>query len=559
MAYIIPEQTFQGVEIPSIAFVDGLHYMKGTNTARPLYLWFDAGVYGAVFANKYIIVASAESGKRNLFSYTGYYESDAVTNFTLTSTATFDGKKVYYRQQLESAPDIDYSTVDPSDAVNNIDMPVRAVRQIAWLMVYGGYTGFSVTYDLINCVGDPDNPTIIPPNAVITNTYFTVNEGSYFGPDNCLIDGNGFPPENPVNFVWDWKTGNLKIGVITSDIVVRIYATDDPYSQDGESGEGGGHGDFDGDSDSIDIPPLPDLSAVDTGFITLFNPTTSQLQALANYMWSSLFDLDTFKKLFADPMSCILGLSIVPVNVPSGGTSNVTVGNISTGVSMTKASRQYVEVDCGTINVNEYWGAYLDYDPYTKAEIYLPYIGTHPLAVDDIMNKPVHVVYHVDVLSGACIAYVKCGDSVLYSFIGQCSSSIPITGNDWTNVINGVLSIAGAVGTMVATGGASAPMAASMIASTAVNSLKPTVEKSGALSGTGGVMGIQMPYLILTRPRQALPKDQNKFTGYPSFINVSMNSLSGYTEIESVHLDNVPATDSEINEIESILKSGVIF
>ena len=338
-----------------------------------------------------------------------------------------------------------------------------------------------------------------------------------------------------------------------------IPDTDDPYEKDGSSDEGGGEGDFDGDSDSVDIPPLPDLSAVDTGFIALFNPSVSQLQALANYMWSSGFDLDTFKKLFADPMSCILGLSIVPVNVPSGGSSAVVVGNISTGVSMPKASRQYVEVDCGTLNVNEYWGAYLDYDPYTKAELYLPYIGTHPIAVDDIMNKSVHVVYHVDILSGACIAYVKCGESVLYSFIGQCSSSIPITGNDWTNVINGVLGIAGAVGTMVATGGASAPYAVASIASTAVNSLKPTVEKSGSLSGTGGIMGIQKPYLILTRPRQALPARQNKFIGYPSFITVDISNLTGYTEIESVHLEGIPATDSELSEIESILKSGVIF
>lgn len=333
----------------------------------------------------------------------------------------------------------------------------------------------------------------------------------------------------------------------------------DPYSPGGGSGTGGGTGTFDGTGDDIEIPGLPTLSATDTGFITLFNPSAGQLKNLANYMWSNGFDLETFKKLFADPMDCILGLSIVPVAVPNGGASAVSVGNISTGVSMTKAASQYVEVDCGTLNIEEYWGAYLDYDPFTKAEIYLPYIGTHALAVDDIMGKSVHVVYHVDILSGACAAYVKCGGSVLYTFIGQCSSSIPVTGNDWTNVINGVLSIAGAVGSMVATGGASAPMAAATIASTAVNSMKPSVEKSGSMSGTGGMLGIQTPYIILTRPRQALPASQNKFTGYPSFITENLGSLSGYTEIESVHLVNISATESELSEIENLLKSGVLF
>ena len=241
-----------------------------------------------------------------------------------------------------------------------------------------------------------------------------------------------------------------------------------------------------------------------------------------------------------------------------GGQSVVTVGNIPTGVSMNKAGAQYVSVDCGTLNVNEYWGAYLDYDPFTKAEIYLPYIGSHPLAVDDIMGKAVHVVYHVDILSGACCAFVKCGSSVLYSFVGQCAASIPITGNDWTNVINGVMSIAASIGTMVATGGAAAPMAASAIASTAVNSMKPNVEKSGSMSGTGGMLGVQTPYLILTRPNQAVPKRQNEFIGYPSFITRKLSSLSGYTEIENIHLNGIPATEQELSEIESLLKGGVI-
>lgn len=335
-------------------------------------------------------------------------------------------------------------------------------------------------------------------------------------------------------------------------------ANDDPYAPGGNTWTGGGTGNFDGDTDDIGIPNLPTLSASSTGFLTLYNPSASQLRNLANYMWSGLFDLDTYKKIFADPMSCILGLSIVPVNVPSGGSANVMVGNIDTGISMTTASSQYVEVDCGSISVEEYWGSYLDYDPYTEIQIYLPYVGIHSLKADEVMGKSVTVKYHVDVLSGACIAYVKCGDSVLYSFLGQCASSIPITGSDWTNVINGMINIAGSIGSMVATGGASAPFALGSIASTAVNNMKPSVEKSGSLSGTGGLMGIQTPYLIITRPRQAIPEGQNRFIGYPSFITDFIANLKGYTEITEVHLENIHATSAELTEIESILKSGVL-
>lgn len=334
----------------------------------------------------------------------------------------------------------------------------------------------------------------------------------------------------------------------------------DPYEGGGISVIGGGTGNFDTSSESINIPGLPATTAVSTGFLTLFNPTTANLRDLASYMWANpLFDLSAWRKIFADPMGAILGLSIVPVSVPASGNAEVTVGNIPTGIQMPLVSSQYVVVDCGSIQVKEFWGGYLDYSPYTKAEIYLPYCGIHAIDIDDIMGKTVNVVYHIDILSGACCVYVKCDTAILYTFIGQCSSSIPITGDNWTNVINGVLSAAVSVGSMVATGGATAPMALPQLASTVTNSLKPSIEKSGAMGGTGGLLAYQYPYLIITRPRQALPENQNKYMGYPSFVTAELGSLKGYTEVEQVHLENINATDSELKEIETLLKNGVIF
>lgn len=334
---------------------------------------------------------------------------------------------------------------------------------------------------------------------------------------------------------------------------------DDPYDPGGGSGTGGGGGDFDNTSTPIDIPSLPTISAASTGFITLYNPSLSELNSLSSYLWSDLFEIDGWKKLFADPMDAILGLSIVPVSILSGGQREVKVGNIGTGINLTVAANQFIEVDCGTIDVNEYWGAYLDYEPYTQAQIFLPYIGTRPISVDDIMNKTVRVVYHVDILTGACCCFVKCGDSVLYTYNGQCSIPIPITSVNYTSVINGVINIAASVGSLIASGGATAPMALNTVATTAVNQMKPSIEKSGSISGSAGVLNMQTPYLILIRPRQALPSKQNEFIGYPSLITVQLTELSGYTEVQSIHLENIPATQEELAEIQSLLEGGVIF
>ena len=331
----------------------------------------------------------------------------------------------------------------------------------------------------------------------------------------------------------------------------------DPYGPGGDSDTGGGDGTFDNTSVPVPIPGLPGISAVDTKFITLYNPSLGELQNLAAYMWSS-FDLTAFRKLFADPMDCILGLSIVPVAVPDGGSAEVKVGNIGTGIFMNRAGAQYVTVDCGSITVEKYWGAYLDFAPYTRAEIYLPYIGAHALAMDDIMGRTIHIAYNIDILSGACAAFIESNGTVLYTFIGQCSSSIPISGNDFTNVINGILGIAGSIGATALSGGAAAPVAVKTIASSATNVLKPSVEKSGAMAGTGGMLSIQVPYLILTRPKQAIPGLQNKEQGYPAFVTRQLGSLAGYTEVESIHLQGIPCTSQELAEIEAALKEGVI-
>ena len=78
------------------------------------------------------------------------------------------------------------------------------------------------------------------------------------------------------------------------------------------------------------------------------------------------------------------------------------------------------------------------------------------------------------------------------------------------------------------------------------------------MAGTGGMLSIQVPYLILTRPKQAIPGLQNKEQGYPAFVTRQLGSLAGYTEVESIHLQGIPGTSQELAEIEAALKEGVI-
>lgn len=357
------------------------------------------------------------------------------------------------------------------------------------------------------------------------------------------------------------QIGNILINADGVDI-------DNPYNDDDNSGTGGGDGDgTPTDDDTQPDDGVPSISITNTGLISLYAPSLSELQSFGNYLWSDAFSLDTFKKLFSDPMDAILGMSIVPLNL-SGVTSSLIIGNVDTGLSAPKLSQQYYTVDCGSFTVQPDINSYLDYSPYTRFSVFLPYIGFQTLDADDIMGQTLNIKYKVDVLTTALICEIRVDDHLRYSFSGTCGTSIPITAQNWGSMIQSVVSSATtlvglAVGAAAApvTGGASLGLSAVGAAgSIAGNSLsmKPDIQKGGNLGGSPGFMGWQIPFLIRYTPRRVNSKSQQTYTGYPSLITSKLSEVHGYTEIQSINLSVSGATDSECVEIDRQLKQGVI-
>ncbi len=347
------------------------------------------------------------------------------------------------------------------------------------------------------------------------------------------------------------------------DITNEIPAGPDPYwnAPDSEPDSSPGTYDYSGNPPGgAGTDPDPSLSATDAGFITIFNPTTAELRSLASYLWSNSFDINIFKKLFNDPMDIFLGLSILPVSIPDGGRIEVGIGLIGTGVFMTKAATQWVTLDCGYKEIPNYTHSYLDYDPYTSVEIYLPFVGSRTLKADEVMGKTLHVTYKIDILSGACAVWVDSGNTNLYVFMGQCAMSVPVASGDWTNVINGVLSVVGGAAGGAVKGGVGGAIAGGVAAasSVAVTDGKISVDRSGAISSAGGFRAPKKPYLVISSPNVCKPANQNTYEGYPLYVTYKIGDLSGFTQIELTNLSNIPATDGELAEIKQLLLSGVI-
>lgn len=338
------------------------------------------------------------------------------------------------------------------------------------------------------------------------------------------------------------------------EITTQDDLSKDPYSNGGYSSGGkGGKGTWYDRDDNIPIPSLPSIDATSTGMITIYNPTMQQLINLSAYLWSSDIE-DIISKMWADPLDVMLGLQVVGCPVPSSATKTVTVAGRNTKVSMNVADRQFIEVDCGTVQLDEYYGTYMDYSPYTEMSIYLPFIGEKTLDVDIVMGKSIGVVYHCDILSGSAVCFITVNGSVKYEFNGNISSYIPFTSANYAQMISS------SFGLIKDTfNSATGHMAGSVESSLEhVQGMKPSIHKSGNIGGTTGLMAVRKPYLLISRANLCLPEHQNSLQGYPAFVTAILANLKGYTEVESVKCDTLKCTKEEQDAIVARLKSGVI-
>ena len=324
--------------------------------------------------------------------------------------------------------------------------------------------------------------------------------------------------------------------------------------------------DYDYSGDNIDFPDLPTgASALGFGVMSIFHPTSAQLASALEIIWSmvdlsSLTDLfdtirDVVVKLIYKPEQYCVSLMLMPLNV-SGTNQKILFGKYDTGVTAPAIGSQWQIVDCGSVTVPLKSNSAFDFSPYVKAMIFLPYVGFRSINANEIMGGTIYVKYYVDMFTGSALCFVKISNSnsntsVLYTYECNVAQQIPITASIYGNIIGTLIGASTAL-----VGGNIAGVAAAV--GTGINNMTPDVQISGQLNANTGALGNEKPYVALHFPVQNLPggfADQN---GYPSNVNVRLSNLTGYTEVEKIHLNIPGATNEDMNEIVRLLNEGVI-
>lgn len=347
---------------------------------------------------------------------------------------------------------------------------------------------------------------------------------------------------------------------------INGFSNDNPYEIT-PSTWGGGYGSgIINPSDPIPDPEAPNIDAVTTGLLTIFKPSLSQVQSLGDYLWSNAFDVNTLKKLFSDPMEAIIGLSIIPINPPAAGSKSVKIGDVDTGISMPYIGRQFVEKDLGSVTIDPYIGSFMDYAPYTKIDIYLPYVGFRSLDPSDVMGTTLSIKYIIDVVTGGCNAVINVsGKGAIYQYNGSCIANVPLSAINYSGAIqNAVSALSSGVMTVAGIASGQAPIAgmgiaglAANAANTAVNT-KEHIQRSGSMGGAAGLCSVQFPYVVIERPRISAPENYNGFVGNTLNVTMTLADCHGLTMVDQIHLDNVICTEGERDELLRLLKEGVI-
>lgn len=314
------------------------------------------------------------------------------------------------------------------------------------------------------------------------------------------------------------------------------------------------------DTGSGDSPVVPAPTGRASSLWKIYNPTQAQVDSFGAWLWDSSF-VEQIKKLFNDPMQAIIGIHKVFATPSIGGTATIKVGYLDSEVPSKWVDDQYTTINCGTVSLSEYFSNVFDYAPYTRVSLYLPFIGIVDLDVADVMRGSISVTYHVDVLSGACLADVKvsrdASSAVLYQYSGSAIVTYPVSSGNYMGMVAGVLSVAGGLAGTIMSGGALAP--AIIGGAVGMSHLHTDVSHSGGFSGCAGAMASKKPYLIISRPQTAMAGNYGHFTGKPANANVILNNCAGYTKVKSVYVSNISnATNEEKDMIEAQLKAGVL-
>ena len=288
---------------------------------------------------------------------------------------------------------------------------------------------------------------------------------------------------------------------------------------------------------------------------TTYIVSEKQLQEIGNELWSPNF-MDNILMLSNSPIENILSCKIFPTSF-SGTPSAVKIGNVTmlNGATAQKIGSNGLSKETGSITFSKKYNSFLDFAPFTNAKLFIPFVGFQPLPVASFIGAQLSLRYVFDVVTGAVSVYLLRNGYVFDKYSGICAVDVPITASNRAQVEVGQIQSALTAGAQLATGNIGGALSSGL----AIASMPNHFNTRGNAGGYTSQFDPRQPYLIIDRPNaQSEISSYGKTSGFPCNLTKTISTLSGFTSVHDVHLDDVPCLESERQELKTIMQKGFI-
>ena len=248
-------------------------------------------------------------------------------------------------------------------------------------------------------------------------------------------------------------------------------------------------------------------------FFTIYEPTNANMKKINDTIFINAGDSNTVNVL-----QYFSSYKKFYCKIPVAGYKQLKGGRYDFGEQAPYVKDHTIIVDCGSVEIAEHYQSLLDYSPFRRLTIYLPFIGFQELDDKLVVGHTLKVQYVVDVLSGRCLAQLYVDSTELKSCIAEYGGTIAadeMFGGDSGYNYYGAYELM-------------------------------TTMQLGELS-----------CYVLIHTKIPLEGDIVNYKGLPTNEIVKVGDVTGFIKYSSIHVDGMTATDIEKSEIESLLMSGI--
>ena len=317
-------------------------------------------------------------------------------------------------------------------------------------------------------------------------------------------------------------------------------------------------------------------------FVVALAGSKSDIQRIADVLFDgsqSMVDaLEAGLKFFgSNPLDFVLGIKAFPFALTEIATtttrSTVFFGSYAhqfaspfneiTGLPASKY------INAGTFYLRPLYYGYRDFSPYTTLSMYAPYLGWVELDFKKYYDINVNVRYYVDIYSGqAVVVMINADKNVMIESFGpfEIATEMPITGANYSEWSQGQIRLAANGVTSLGMGALGGPVGAVSGGINAASNLFEMTQK-GTPANTKVTKGSYscginnyMPGCVMFRfeiHEMLEPANLIGLYGKPSHTSGLVRNFSGFLKGETARINTAGMTDSEAQEVMSLLSSGI--